>query len=203
MAEKVRCEICDRTFKDTEGLAMHNKAKHPELIPKDRKKLPVKKIRNWFIGLVVIGLLILGIYSLIGNISERTIVDESELTFDAPKSAIHWHPTLTITIDGQKTIIPADIGITSTVHFPIHTHKEDINIGVIHMENDRPVKKTVTLGYFFEVWNKKFSKDCIFEYCADKGTLKMYVNGGENFEFEKYFMQDKDEIKIVYESFKG
>ncbi len=32
MAEKARCEICDRTFKDAEGLAMHNKAKHPEKV---------------------------------------------------------------------------------------------------------------------------------------------------------------------------
>ena len=158
---------------------------------------------NWAIFLIAIGLLAWGIYSLIAGISGGTSVDESELTFDAPKRAIHWHPTLTITIDEQKTIIPPDIGITSTVHFPIHTHDEDVNIGVIHMENDRPTKKTVTLGYLFEVWRKKLSKDCIFEYCIDKGTLKMYVNGEENFEFENYFMQDKDEIRIVYESFKG
>jgi hypothetical protein len=30
MAEKAHCEICDKTFKDTEGLAQHKAAKHSE-----------------------------------------------------------------------------------------------------------------------------------------------------------------------------
>ncbi len=58
MAEKVRCEICDRTFKNSESLAMHNKAKHPEKILKEKKQLPVKKIRNWGIFIVVLGAII-------------------------------------------------------------------------------------------------------------------------------------------------
>jgi len=191
----IRCEICDREFNDADALAMHNKAKHSETVPKERKPVPVKKIRNWAIGLALTGLLIWGVYSLINNSG----TDESKLAFDAPKGPIHWHPSLTITIDGQKTIIPNDIGINPSAHFPIHTH-EDGSIGVLHMENNAPTKKTVTLGYFFEVWGKKLSKDCIFEYCTDKGALKMYVNGQENLEFENYFMQDKDEILIEYTS---
>ncbi len=196
MAEKTRCEICDRTFKDAEGLAMHNKSKHLELIPKEKKPLPIKKIRNWVIFIIITGLLIWGAYGLIkGSSNGGTVVDESNLTFDAPKGAIHWHPHLTITIDGQETAIPVNIGITSNAHFPVHTHETD---GIIHMENNAPSKRTVTLGYFFEVWGKKLSKDCIFDYCTDKGELKMYVNGKENTEFENYFMQDKDEILIEY-----
>ena len=66
------------------------------------------------------------------------------------------------------------------------------------MENNHPTKETVTLGYFFKVWGKTFNKDCIFDYCTDKGTLKMFVNGKENFDFENYFMHDKDEILIEY-----
>ena len=31
MAERTRCEICNREFKDMGGLAGHNKAKHSEL----------------------------------------------------------------------------------------------------------------------------------------------------------------------------
>lgn len=195
-AEKNECKICDRTFKDKDGLAMHNKSKHPELVPKEKKPLPIKKIRNWGIFLVIAGLLIWGLYSLIStDTGGRTVVDESKLSFDAPTGAIHWHPGLTINIDGKKEIIPANIGISSSAHFPIHTHDTR---GTLHMENNRPTKKTVVLGYFFEVWGKKFSKDCIFDYCTDKGTLRMYVNGKENFEFENYFMQDKDNIIIEY-----
>ena len=65
MAEKTRCEICDRNFKDKESLEMHNKAKHPEKIPKEKKSLPIKKIRNWGIFVVVFGLIIWGIFGLI------------------------------------------------------------------------------------------------------------------------------------------
>ncbi|MBI2451783.1 hypothetical protein HYV50_01750 [Candidatus Pacearchaeota archaeon] len=61
MAERARCEICNRTFKDAGGLAMHNKAKHSELIQKPKKSLPLKKIRNWSIFIIIIGLIIVGI----------------------------------------------------------------------------------------------------------------------------------------------
>jgi len=71
MAEKIRCEICDRNFKDLEGLAMHNKSKHPEKVPKKRKPLPVKKIRNWSIFIVAIVLLIWAGFALMqGNVPE-------------------------------------------------------------------------------------------------------------------------------------
>ncbi len=194
MAEKTRCEVCDRTFNDADGLAMHNSAKHPELVKKPRKPLPIKKIRNWGIVIVIVSLIIWFIVSLIGSVNEITLVDESNLNFEAPNGAIHWHPRLTIEINGETNRIPANIGI-GAAHLPIHTHETD---GTLHMENNSPRKKTVTLGYFFEVWRKRFNKDCIFDYCTDKGQLKMYVNGEENFEFENYFMQDKDDIRIEY-----
>lgn len=191
-----RCESCQKDFETSDALVMHNKAKHPELIPKERKPIPIKKIRNWVIFLVIAGLLVWGLYSLIvGMNEEKTVIDKSKLNFEAPTNAIHWHPILTITIDGKNKIIPTNIGITSNVHYPTHTHDTS---GTIHLENNRPTKETVTLGYFFKVWGKRLSKDCIFDYCTDKGELKMYVNGKENFEFENYFMQDNDKIRIEY-----
>ncbi len=194
MTEQFRCEACERTFNDADGLAAHNKAKHSELIPKEKKPLPIKKIRNWTIFIVIAGLIIWGIISLIGSANEgKTIIDESNLNFDAPIGEIHWHPRLTITINGEPHQIPANLG----GHLPIHTHETG---GTLHMENNNPTKKTVTLGYFFEVWGKKLSKDCIFEFCTDKGELKMSVNGEENFEFQNYFMQDGDNILIEYNS---
>ena len=198
MIETTRCEICDRTFKDVNGLAMHNSAKHQELIPKQKNPLPIKKIRNWSIFIVIIALAVWGIAGLANNnAGERIIINEGELNFEAPKGAIHWHPHLTIKIDGVTIPIPKDVGITSSAHYPMHTHETD---GTIHMENNRPTKKTVVLGYFFEVWEKKFSKDCLFQYCTDKGELKMYVNGKENLEFGNYFMKDGDNILIEYTS---
>lgn len=191
-----KCEQCNKEFSSEEALNMHNKSKHPELYKEPKRKLTdkgKKKIRNWIIFIVIVGLIIGGFYYLI----KKDVESEALLDFEAPKGAIHWHPHLTIKIDGEDQYIPANTGITSSIHYPIHIHEED---NILHMENNNPTKKTVTLGYLFEVWGEKFNKDCIFDYCTDKGTLKMYVNGKENFDFENYFMHDKDEILIEYNS---
>jgi len=71
MAERARCEICDRNFKDAEGLGMHNAAKHPENIKEPKKSFPIKKIRNWAIFIIIIG----GIFVLLfsGTGSAKTL----------------------------------------------------------------------------------------------------------------------------------
>ncbi len=56
--EKPRCEICDRTFSSLEGLEHHNRDKHSKNIKKEKKPIPIKKIRNWGVFILVIGLVI-------------------------------------------------------------------------------------------------------------------------------------------------
>src|SRR3989338_4269795 len=125
-----------------------------------------------------------------------------------PQQPIHWHHKLKIIIKGEEQFIPPNIGISIGNNIdnqisgmrmsPTHTHESD---GTIHLENNRPWQKpeTLTLGYFFKVWDKKFSNSCVFEYCNNEnGTLTMAVNGKMNFEFDKYMMRDKDEIVIEY-----
>jgi len=63
-----KCEICNREFKDAEGLASHNKAKHSEKIPEEKKLLPLKKIRNWSILILIVGLIIVGVIWTISNV---------------------------------------------------------------------------------------------------------------------------------------
>ena len=131
-----------------------------------------------------------------------------ENTTGVPQQPIHWHPKLKIIIKGEEQFIPQGIGInignnidnqiSSMRMSPTHTHESD---GTIHLENNRPWQKpeTLTLGYFFNVWEKNFNNSCIFEYCnGENGHLKMAVNGKENFEFDRYMMHDKDEIFIEY-----
>ena len=110
---------------------------------------------------------------------------------------IHWHPELTIMIKGEKQEIPANIGLGVT-HNPVHTHDTD---GVIHLEFSSAVRENdVRLGKFFEVWEKQFTSECIFEHCSGpEGTLKMKVNGEENTEFGNYMMHDGDKIEIIFE----
>jgi len=88
MADKTRCEICDRTFKDAEGLAMHNKAKHPESMSREKKLLPIKKVRNWGILVIAVGLIIGGIAWGISNIERLPPTDMDRHIESNPSSHI-------------------------------------------------------------------------------------------------------------------
>jgi cytochrome c oxidase subunit 2 len=70
---------------------------------------------------------------------------------------------------------------------------------VLHLENNYPNAKTLSLGYFFELWNKEFNESCIFNFCTNEThEMKMYVNGNEAFDYENYVMQPEDKILIKY-----
>lgn len=113
-----------------------------------------------------------------------------------PTGPIHWHPHLTIKINGQQQAIPANVGIGATIHQPIHTHDDT---GILHMENGNPTAENMKLGFFFTIWGKKFNNGCIFEFCnsGDK-KIKFTVNEKENADFENYFMRDGDKMVIEY-----
>ncbi len=142
------------------------------------------------------------------NLSNESAI-QPEVGYSIPQEAIHWHPKLKIIIKGEEQEIPVNIGISIGQNIdneisgmrmsPIHTHEDD---GTIHMENDKPYAKpeTLTLGYLFKVWGKKFNSTCIFEYCnGPTGNIKMLVNGKENDRFDLYYMKDGDQIEIRYE----
>ena len=157
-------------------------------------------------------LVIWGIFAIVPRSEIKQLnVNLKEKNITIPAGSVHWHPRLTIKIDGELTQIPTGIGSTigkvidvqlSGMRMsPTHTHETD---GKIHLENNNPSSKpeTLTLGYFFYVWDKQFNSTCIFNlYCTNKGDLEMYVNGQKNSEFEDYVMRDKDNVFIVYNSF--
>ena len=127
------------------------------------------------------------------------VVNDPHFEGEGLPGSIHWHPFLTVNINGQQVPIP--VGLGANTHLPIHTHG-DVDQGKLHMENENPTTETTTLGYFFHTtWGQTFNAECIFEYCTYEGTLRMYVNGEENFEFDNYSMRDKDQIVIEYFSF--
>lgn len=128
------------------------------------------------------------------------------------RGGVHWHPELSVYIKGQKQVIPANIGIgMQYAGYPrfdpmmgmtdMHTHDDS---GTLHWEVMKgPVTKDdVRISSFFRVWGKTLNRDCIFEHCnGPDGTVKMFVNGKENTEFENYnyIVNDKDKIEIRYE----
>ena len=155
----------------------------------------------WGIIGIVILLIIGGIWYLgVENRAEKQTAEvevTEQGTNSIPSYPIHWHPQLTIIIDDVQQPIPADIGLETAQHAPVHTHETN---GTIHIENNYPSKNNMRLGYFFEVWDKEFSSECIFDYCTDKGTLTMTVNGEDNLLFDNYIMADGDVIVIEYMS---
>lgn len=123
---------------------------------------------------------------------------------------IHWHPELTITIKGEKQVIPSDIGMgMQFAGYPqydpmmmmtnMHTHDDS---GQLHWEAmNGPVKKgDVKLSQFFAIWGKKFTNSCIFDYCnGPQGRLIFKVNGQDNQDFDNYLVKDKDRIEIIFQ----
>jgi len=111
-------------------------------------------------------------------------------------NGIHWHPQLTIFVDGEKQEIPANVGLAGG-HHPIHTHDEDAADGILHFEFEGVVRTSdLLLGNFFEIWNK--------DMFSDFGKLeRMVVNGEENAEYNTYVVQSEDKIELYYSTSQG
>ena len=198
MAEKARCEACDKTFKDIDGLVQHNAVKHTT--GEKKRNTHVKKIRNWIIFIALIGVIIGFVAWIVGG-----AISESRSCKTDPATEInigghtnlklHIHADLRILIDGEEQFIPANIGVSPGVMRPIHTHDSS---GELHIEG--PCARDFTLGDFFSIFGREFSRQCIFDKCVDNGSLKFVVDGRENFGFENYVMRDGDNLLIEYKS---
>ena len=153
----------------------------------DRKRR-FKKIAIWSLTGFITFLAIAGIGWYVAT---RPSVPESGIV---SRNGFHWHPELTIYVNGKLQIIPENIGLPSgmaVAHQPIHTH-DDAKDGIVHMEFQGLVRKQgTTLGQFFKNWGKDMHSF---------GTnMKMTVNGQENTEYENYMMKDKDKIELNFE----
>ena len=139
----------------------------------------------------------------------------------------HIHARLTITIEDDPIMIPANIGLGSG-HYNPHTHavSREPNAGhsvddasdsggIIHIGEGGPAglsddTRYVTLEDFFDVWREAegtvitnvdatFASDEIMGHIVDRHhELTMLVNGEENAKFEKYVPHDQDDILIEY-----
>jgi hypothetical protein len=107
---------------------------------------------------------------------------------------MHIHPQLSILVNGGHIAIPANIGITADCMRPVHTHDASSQLHV-----EWTSKRDFTLGDFFRVWDKTFSKNQIFDYKAnDTHAVTLTVNGVPSQEFEKLVLRDNDRIVIEY-----
>lgn len=97
-----------------------------------------------------------------------------------------------MSIFGKEQVIPANIGINALCMNAIHTHDAS---GTLHIES--PVKKDFTLGDFFAVWQKSFTKEQILDTkLAAENKVAITVNGKEADTFDETILNDKDQVVI-------
>lgn len=90
---------------------------------------------------------------------------------------VHIHPELSIFVDGELEIIPANIGIEGVCMAEIHTH--DVS-GIIHVETaDRQRLSQITLQDFFTVWGEEVEREGFALEILQDGELKESVDGVE------------------------
>ena len=110
---------------------------------------------------------------------------------------MHFHPYLTIIIDGDEFLIPQNTGIyTQTCPEAMHmTHTHD-DTGKLHVENH--TSEDVPLEVFFDVWGKHFDESGIFEH--RNGTTVMTVDGNISTDYQNLILADGQNIIITYSS---
>jgi hypothetical protein len=202
---KVRCEICQRNFKNEEALAMHNSAMHSSS-EKDPSK-PGTGFKKWVIGGIIgIAVLALAFWIItpvitggavgVGGSSCRTMPAHEMNIGGHQNLAMHIHPELTIIIDGVPQPIPANTGIGPGFMRPIHTHD---STGVLHVEAQ--CVRTFYLGEFFDTWGMPFSENQIFDKTTNEGTITVTVNGQPTSQYRDLPLRDLDRIVIEFTSF--
>ena len=141
-------------------------------------------LKGIFLSLITISALTTVFYLNVNQ--EEEIIENEYLKSDicyyslnGIKSDYHYHFQLNITINDERSEIPMNVGFelneTGELIFlhPIHTYD---NSGRIHVETTK--NATALLGFFFDIWEKDFTKNKILDYETDElHIIEVKVNG--------------------------
>lgn len=161
-------------------------------------------LKALFLSLITISTLT-AVYYL--NVEEEEVSKNEYLKSDlcyyslnGIKSDYHYHFQLNITINEERSEIPMNVGFdlnsTGELVFlhPIHTYD---NSGRVHVETTR--NATALLGFFFEIWEKDFTKNKILDYETDElHTIEVKVNGNSVDTYEDTILEPYIFIDIEY-----
>jgi len=145
------------------------------------------------VGLAVVVGLVLGVAFLAGG----------GATGGAPGIGDHWHAIYDVVLCGQR--LP---DFPQSPNIGIHTHGD----GIIHTHPSQPDQtgRNANLGRFFSSLGAGFRQGFLRlpdgqqfkdgDACPDgkAGVLKLFVNGLENAEFERYVPQAGDLIRVEF-----
>ena len=127
------------------------------------------------------------------------------------KIVIHVHPKLNVTFDGKSLIVPAGIGINTTLWndhsldqygmqpmkmtmkdtsmimqgmSPLHTHDSS---GIIHVESNE--FRNYTLGQFLQIWGLDLHGK----------EVKLSINGNNVKDYKNHILTDKEQMILNIE----
>ena len=147
-------------------------------------------------GIVVILLVVLFLWprinsptsALVKNWNDHNIdcIDEGQV-----RLLEHFHPTLSIIVDGKDEFIPTNGGIVPSWTAEIHTHD---GTGTIHVESPS-ANKEFKLQDFFLVWGETLERPGF--------NLEMTVDGAKSTELGNLVLKDKQKIVLTYTKISG
>ena len=207
--EKIKCDECSKFFSSHKQMEQHKRDFHQVRAAKPpRKLLRLSKAAKYIIVVAIIGvaatiIIVVGqIYPIAApkaSLSSSIPLAVDSIQCNAMEQSIfHIHAHLDIIINDKNIVIPAQIGIIPDKCFYwLHTHDES---GIIHIES--PTYRYFTLGQFFDIWNKKFNNNQIFNDVVNaNNTLSVYINGNKvpnETNYRNIKLNAHDEIAIVY-----
>jgi hypothetical protein len=115
---------------------------------------------------------------------------------DTMGSSSHFHPHLTVYMNGKRVAIPANIGINPSQPAmqmaSLHTHDSS---GTIHDEG----MPSSRLGQFFAVWGVPFSPKALGpNRTTGSKTVRMWVDGKRSNAFGNLPLRDGQQIVVSY-----
>ncbi len=112
------------------------------------------------------------------------------------KMLMHIHPQISVSVSGQSSIVPENVGIDKTLWkdhsldkygmqgmSPLHTHDSS---GTIHVESS--VERDYTLREFLDVWGGLDT--------SNGKTVKAIVNGQPLPDWRNHILEDKEQINL-------
>ncbi len=178
------CEICKKRFLSKEALNQHKAEKHP---PEKKEEKPKKDHTN-IVLLAFVGVLAAGVIYAILNLGS------SSSTALGAVGSEHTHMDIQTYVDAA----PVNFNLPQYQLQSSYVHFEGGQGGVVHKH-----ATGVTIGFMLSTLKMDLSKDCLsmngVKYCSqgDK-TLKVFVNGKQIEQPEKYEMENLDKILVSY-----
>lgn len=204
---RYHCDACNKDFANEEGLKQHNRDKHgigkekkdKKIMPKDDRDKAIDKVvkKRKTMRIIKYTIPIILIIAIVA-VAVVYIPKREDLTGIGPVNSQHIHADFAIYINGTELNFNDNKYFVGELHGK-YSHLHAPHATLLHVHATR-----VSIGIFMNSIKQPFNNTCITDqagedFCNDnENTIKFYVNGEPNYEFDKYIVKDKDKILISY-----